>query len=137
MVETTERKLAAARARLVLERPFIGALVLHLDLVAAPRLRTIGTDARAIYYNPSFVAGLSFDETQFVLAHEALHCALGHFHRGRHRVRARWDRACDYAVNQLLVDDGMSAPAGVLLDAACRGLAAEEIYPLIADDAQG
>ena len=31
---------------LVLERPFIGALVLHLDLVAAPRLRTIGTDAR-------------------------------------------------------------------------------------------
>jgi predicted metal-dependent peptidase len=137
MAEATARKLAAARARLVLERPFIGALVLHLDLVAAPRLRTIGTDARAIYYNPGFVAGLSFEATQFVLAHEALHCALGHFHRGRHRVRARWDRACDYAVNQLLVDDGMSAPAGVLLDAAYRGLAAEEIYPLVADEAPG
>jgi predicted metal-dependent peptidase len=133
MADSAARKLAAARARLALERPFIGALVLHLDLVPAPRLRTIGTDARAIYYSPAFVAALSFDEAQFVLAHEALHCALGHFHRGRHRVRARWDRACDYAVNQLLVDDGMAAPRGALLDPAYRALAAEEIYPLLVD----
>jgi predicted metal-dependent peptidase len=135
MPAAVERKLAAARARLVLERPFLGALVLHLDLVPAPRLRTIGTDARAIYYNPAFVTALTFEATQFVLAHEALHCALGHFHRGRHRMRARWDRACDYAVNQLLVDDGMAAPRSALLDAAYRGMAAEEIYPLLDDGA--
>ena len=137
MGDAAARKLAAARARLVLERPFVGALVLHLDLVPEVRMRTIGTDARAIYFNPAFVASLSFEESQFVLAHEALHCALGHFHRGRHRVRARWDRACDYAVNQLLVDDGMTAPRGVLLDAAFRGMSAEEVYPVLPDDATG
>lgn len=137
MLATIARKLAAARARLVLERPFVGALVLHLDLVPEARMRTIGTDARAIYFNPAFVDSLSIDETQFVLAHEALHCALGHFHRGRHRVRARWDRACDYAVNQLLVDDGMTAPPGALLDPAFRAMAAEEVYPLLSDDATG
>ncbi|MCZ7563954.1 MAG: VWA-like domain-containing protein [Burkholderiales bacterium] len=126
-------KLAAARTRLVLERPFLGALVLHLPLVPSAACRTVATDGRGFHFNPAFVARLDFGETQFVLAHEALHCALLHFDRARHRVRRRWDRACDYAVNQLLVDDGMRAPAGVLRDPRLRGLAAEEIYPLLDD----
>jgi predicted metal-dependent peptidase len=131
VAESLERKLAAARARLALERPFIGALVMHLAFVPDARVRTVATDARSVHYNPGYIAALTFAETQFVLAHAALHCALGHFHRGRHRVRARWDRACDFCVNGLLVDDGMAAPAGVLLDAAYRGMAADEIYPLL------
>ncbi|MCL4799707.1 MAG: hypothetical protein KJ025_08985 [Burkholderiales bacterium] len=126
-------KLAAARTRLVLERPFVGALVLHLPLVPSAACRTVATDGRGFHFNPTFIDRLDFAGTQFVLAHEALHCALLHFDRARHRVRGRWDRACDYAVNQLLVDDGMRAPAGVLLDPALRGLAAEEIYPLLDD----
>jgi len=136
MSETTSpaaslAKLHAARTRLVLERPFLGALALHLPLTPTDRCRTVGTDARAFYFNPGFIDSLSFAESQFVLAHEALHCALLHFDRARHRVRRRWDRACDYAVNQLLVDDGMRRPAGTLFDVAYRGLAAEEIYPLL------
>jgi len=128
-------KLGAARTRLVLERPFLGALVLHLALVPSARCRTVATDGRGFHFNPGFIDSLGLAEAQFALAHEAMHCALLHFDRARHRVRRRWDRACDYAVNQLLVDDGMRAPAGVLLDPAYRGLAAEEIYPLL-DDAR-
>jgi predicted metal-dependent peptidase len=129
--EAAHTKLSAARTRLVLERPFIGALALHLPLHASRRCRTVATDARAFYFNPAFIDSLSFAETQFVVAHEALHCALLHFDRGRRRIGRRWDRACDYAVNQLLVDDGMQRPAGALLDPAFRGLTAEEIYPLL------
>jgi predicted metal-dependent peptidase len=124
-------KLRAARTRLVLERPFLGALALHLPLTATQRCRTVATDARAFYFNPGFIDSLSLAEAQFVLAHEALHCGLLHFDRARQRIRRRWDRACDYAVNQLLVDDGMQRPRGALLDPAYRGLAAEEIYPLL------
>jgi predicted metal-dependent peptidase len=127
-------KLAAARTRLALERPFVGALVLHLPAVASTRVRTMATDARAVYYNPGYVAGLSSADTQFLLAHEALHCALLHFARRGHRVRARWDRACDYAVNQLLADDGLRPPDEALWNPAYRGLAAEAIYPLLHDD---
>lgn len=137
MTDAPARKLAAARARLALERPFLGALVLHLPPVASARLRSVATDARAFRYNPAYVAALSFAETQFVLAHEALHCALGHLHRGRHRLRRRWDRACDYAVNQLLADDGMTPPAGALLDPAYRGMSAEEIYAVLDDAGAG
>ncbi len=94
-------KLAAARARLVLDRPFIGALALHLPFraVDAEVCDTVATDAQAFWFNPEFIDGLTFAETRFALAHAAMHCALGHFARRAHRVRRRWDVACDHAVN--------------------------------------
>ena len=131
-----QTKLGAARTRLILERPFIGALVMHLPLLpaAAAWCETTATDARAFYYNPEYIAGLTLAGTQFVLAHEALHCALGHFARHSHRMRRRWDIACDQAVNLLLVDEGLRPPAGALANPDFRGLSAEEIYPLIPPD---
>jgi predicted metal-dependent peptidase len=126
-------KLQAARTRLVLERPFIGTLVMHLPLVPADAAwcGTVATDARAFYFNPGYIAGLSLAQTQFVLAHEALHCALAHFARRGHRTHRRWDIAADYAVNQLLADEGLKPPPGALIDPVFRGLCAEEIYPLL------
>ena len=126
-----ETKLVAARTRLILEHPFIGALVLHLPLRAVPWCETVATDARAIYYSPRYIAALTLEQTQFVLAHEAMHCALGHFARRAHRERARWDVATDYAVNQLLIDERLHPPPDALIEPAFRGLSAEEIYPLV------
>jgi len=132
-------KLGAARTRLILEKPFIGALVMHLPLVPveAAWCATIATDARAFYFNPGYIAGLDLAQTQFVLAHEAMHCALAHFARRNHRTRRRWDIAADYAVNQLLIDDGLKPPPGALVNPEFRGLSAEEIYPLIPPDPEG
>jgi predicted metal-dependent peptidase len=126
-------KLGAARTRLILERPFIGALVMHLPLRPADPswCKTVATDARALYFNPGYIESLTFAQTQFVLAHEAMHCALAHFARRGHRVRRRWDIACDHAVNLLLADEGLHPPPGALADPEFRGLSAEEIYPLI------
>ena len=128
-------KLAAARARLLVDKPFIGVLLLHLPFEAAPWCESVATDARRIYYSEDYVARLTLRQTQFVLAHQALHCALGHFARRSHRLRARWDAACDYAVNALLIEEGMEPAAGVLVDPALRGLSAEEIYPLLGGEA--
>jgi predicted metal-dependent peptidase len=131
-----ETKLGAARTRLILEQPFIGALVMHLPLRAAGAAwcQTTATDARAFYYNADYIAGLTLAETQFVLAHEAMHCALGHFARRSHRTRRRWDVSCDHAVNLLLMSEGLKPPPGVLANPEFRGLSAEEIYPLIPPD---
>ncbi len=131
-----ETKLCAARARLILDKPFLGTLVLRLPLKAAsPRwCATLATDARALYYNPEYLETLSLAQTQFVLAHEALHCALGHFARRQHRVKHRWDVACDYAINPLLVADGLTPPPGALLEASFLGMTAEEIYPSVQDN---
>jgi len=138
MTDEIETKLSAARTRLILDRPFLGALVLRLPMTATKpeRCKTIGTDVRALYYNPEYISNLSLEQTQFVLAHEALHCALSHFARRQHRVKHRWDIACDLAINPLLIKDGLKPPPGVLLKSGFEGMMAEEIYPYIEDDMQ-
>jgi predicted metal-dependent peptidase len=128
-----EDKLTAARTWLIIDKPFLGALVLRLPLVEAdPKwCRTTATDARSFYYNREYINALSFEQTKFILAHEALHCALSHFARREHRNKHRWDLACDFAVNPLLVADGLvPAPDTLLLD-AYKDMTAEEIYPCI------
>jgi predicted metal-dependent peptidase len=129
-------KLSAARTRLILDKPFLGALVLRLPMVEADPnwCRTTATDARTFYYNREFIDVLSLDHVQFMLAHEALHCALAHFARRQHRVKHRWDVACDHAINPLLVEDGLRPPPGTLLLDEFKDMTAEEIYPYIQDD---
>ncbi len=131
-----ENKLTAARTKLILDKPFLGALVLRLPLQAADPswCATTGTDARKFYYNPDYIDDLSAAQTQFILAHEALHCALSHFARREHRIKHRWDLACDYAINPILVAEGLTPPPNSLLMKSYEGMSAEEIYPLIDDN---
>ena len=133
MSNKLEDKLSAARTQLILDKPFLGALVLRLPMVEADSrwCRTTGTDARTFYFNADYIDALSLEQVKFVLAHEALHCALSHFARRQHRVKHRWDVACDYAVNPLLLDDGLTPPPGVLVDERFEAMTAEEIYPCI------
>lgn len=133
MAVSVDDKLAAARTRLILDKPFLGALVLRLPLVQANSswCPTTATDARQLYYSHDYIAALSLSQVQFVLAHEALHCALSHFRRREHRDQRRWDVACDYAVNPLLLADGLEAPPGTLYEPKFVDMTAEEIYPCI------
>lgn len=125
-------RLAQARTRLVLDRPFLGALVLQLPLVEGEDwCRTTATDTQSFYYNPAYIDRLTGEEVQSVLCHEALHCALLHLHRKGHRARGRWDVACDYAVNCLLVAEDMMLPQGALYEPKFADLTAEEIYPCL------
>ena len=132
-----ENKLVAARTWLIIDKPFLGALVLRLPLVEAdPRwCHTTATDARSFYYNRDYIKALSFEQTKFILAHEALHCALSHFARREHRHKHRWDLACDFAVNPLLMADGLTPAPDALILAAYKDMTAEEIYPCIQENA--
>lgn len=136
MSDPIETKLCAARTRLILDKPFLGALVLRLPLVRATPgwCPSTATDARRLFYNPAYVEGLTLAQTQFVLAHLALHCALSHFARRQHRVRHRWDLACDLAINPLLVHEGLVPPPDALVLEEYRGMTAEEIYPLLDEE---
>ena len=135
-MQSVETKLAAARTKLILDKPFLGALVLRLPMKAASKewCPTVATDARAFYYNTEYIEELTLDQTQFMLAHEALHCALCHFARRGHRIKHRWDLACDFAINPLLIEEGLKPPPDALWMDEYKGMTAEEIYPLIEDD---
>ena len=133
MSKEIETKLARARTKLIMDKPFLGALVLRLPMrIAEPKwCPTSATDARHFYYNPEYIDVLENEQVQFVLAHEALHCALSHFARRQHRNKFRWDLACDYAINPLLLNDDLKPPPGVWIEESYEGMTAEEIYPLI------
>lgn len=138
MSDDIETKLSAARTKLIIDRPFLGALVLRMPMKEGdPRwCSTIGTDARNFYYNPGYIESLTLDQTQFALAHEAMHCALSHFSRREHRVQHRWDVACDLAINPILIREGMTPVPGALFNVGYEGMMAEEIYPLVKDDTE-
>jgi len=131
-----EKILTAARTRLILDKPFLGALVLRLPMHETTQnwCQSTATDARSLFYNPEYISSLNLSEVQFVLAHEALHCGLSHFARREHRNRLRWDVACDHAVNQMLLEDGLAPPHGALVNESFNGMTAEEIYPFIKPD---
>jgi predicted metal-dependent peptidase len=125
---------AKARAALLVGAPFWGVLSLRLAPVEDSSVRTMQTDGVSIRYNPDFVAGLSRSLLRSTIAHETMHCAtLHHTRRGGRNLR-RWNIACDYAINPLLVEAGFELPDGMLLDPAYAGLSAEDIYARLPPD---
>jgi predicted metal-dependent peptidase len=82
-----------------------------------------------IYINP--VRLLSIEQAKFVLAHEVLHAGLCHSSRRRGRHAYLWNVACDFVINDWLIQMQIGQPPphlGLLFDEELRGLSAEEIY---------
>ena len=131
-----ENKLLSARTRLILDKPFLGALVLRLPMQQADPSWCSSTfsDGKTFYYNSDYIDELDIEQTQFALSHEALHCALSHFYRRGHRTKTRWDIACDYAVNPLLINDGLKPTPEARYQEEYEGMTAEEIYPCLDDE---
>ena len=92
--------------------PFWGVLSLRLAPVEDPSIKTMQTDGISIRYNPGFVTGLSRGLLRTTIAHETMHCAALHHTRRGGRDPRRWNIACDYAINPLLVEAGFELPEG-------------------------
>jgi len=122
-----ERKLTRARTQLLLSHPFFGSLCLRLKPVPGA-VRIMATDGRRIVYNPAFVESVPPPILQTLLAHEVMHCALGHHCRRGIRDPKLWNKAADLAINPLLKKNGMELWEGALLDPQYDDLSAEEIY---------
>jgi predicted metal-dependent peptidase len=123
----TAQKLTRGRVQLILKQPFFGTLSLRLKLMPGT-VPTMATDGSRIVYNPAFVDELKPEELEGTLAHEVLHCALGHHCRRGERKPELWNVAADFAINPLLIANGFVLPAGALVDPTFNNLSAEEIY---------
>jgi predicted metal-dependent peptidase len=127
----TSLRIQKARTALVLDHPFFGSLLFRLRGQETRSVKTMATDGITLYYNPDFVETLTAATLAGTLAHEVMHPALHHHVRRSGRDLKRWNVACDYAINPLLVDAGLSLPEGVLLDNRFRAMSAEQIYNLL------
>src|SRR6185437_15706846 len=132
MESSVERKLTRARTQILLNQPFFGTLCLRLKLTPGD-FPTMATDGSRIVYDSAFVNTLQPAELEAVLAHEVLHCALGHHCRRGERDLQLWNEAADLAINPILIGNGFTLPAGALLDPAFDDLSAEEIYARLSE----
>lgn len=81
--------------------------------------------------------GLTNENIIAVICHEILHCAYDHFLRRGMRDPRRFNRAADYAINQIIDRDGIGKlPDGCLLDKKFEHMTAEEIYLLLEEEEQ-
>lgn len=134
--EVAERKakagelIAQDRHKLLVKMPFIGGLLMRLNIVPVydERLATAATDGDQIYFDIAFYSQLDKDERLFVLAHEAWHCALIHFVRRQDRDPKLFNIAADLEIHFILSDENMKAPYVLPHDPSWKGLSAEEIY---------
>ncbi len=116
------------RARLVTDHPFFGDLALRLAFKEDRTCRDLWTDGRTMAFNPLFVTSLSEERIAGAQAHEVLHLVFGHHLRRKDREKTLWNRACDLAVNGILLDAGFRLPDGFLYNAEFKGKSADDIY---------
>lgn len=121
--------------------PLLGALAAGLTVVDDPEvarawdisIAAVSAQAGEIYVNPH--ADLTDHEWRFVLAHEMLHAALGHERRLGGRDPELFNIACDFVINDWLVQMGVGdMPEGLLYDPQLRGLSAEAVYDTLTTD---
>lgn len=130
-------QLVKARAGLILDQPFFGALALRLKLVEDSNIKTLAVNGKVIKYNPDFVKTMSLPLTKSALAHEVMHCVFDHMGRLNEREPKRWNHAGDYVINQTLEDAGFEIGQDWLHSPAFKGMSTDEIYNQLPPDPSG
>ncbi len=128
-------QLAQDRQRLLLRWPFIGGVILRMELIPVrdDRLESACTDGDNIFVDIDFYSKLTNDERLFVLAHEVWHSVLLHFARLQSRDRTLFNVAADLEIHFTLKDENMHEPVVLPHDPKWAGLSAEEIYERLSD----
>jgi hypothetical protein len=111
--------------------PLLGSMVAAFDIIEDASIcerediavAAVDEVLRTIYINPG--PRLSELELRFVIAHEVLHVALRHLPRRRGREPFLWNVACDFVINDWLIQMDVGQPPGIglLYDPELRGLA--------------
>ncbi|WP_457608621.1 vWA domain-containing protein [Nitratifractor sp.] len=103
-------KLARARARLMLESPWLGSMAAELPLAADEDLMAFEADGERLRYRPGFFEEAGVEAIEFALANGALHRLLEHRERRGRRDPRLWQLATDHAINALLDANGFFVP---------------------------
>lgn len=133
-----QTRLSKAKANLVLEHPFVGSVAMNMPFILSDEVPTAATNGKRVIFNPDFISELTDEELKFLVAHECMHPMIETNFRRNGRDRRKWNKATDYVINKLLVDEGIGKmPAvGLLSDAiynAGNGIS-DGIYNILPDD---
>lgn len=130
-----------ARNWFISHYPLLGALAASFEIIEDVKIcqsmgitiAAVSPSLKEIYINP--LAQLNFENMKFVMAHEMLHVGLAHQQRCEGRDAYLWNVACDFVINDWLIELNIGIPPeGVLFEESLKGLSSEEIYYKIEKD---
>ena len=121
-------KLEQAKTKLMLENPYFGTLLTSLELRENNNLINKRNMGDVFEYNSEYLEVLTINELTTLLANAVMHQALFHKDRGENKVSSVWELASDYAINDLLVDNGFILPPMANYSSRFERLYTEQIY---------
>jgi predicted metal-dependent peptidase len=124
-------KLTQAKTKLMLENPYFGSLISSVELRVNDKIVNTRNLGDVFEYNDEYLEVLSVNEVSTLLANAAMHQALFHTERGKDKVSSVWYLASDYAINDLLVDNGFMLAPMANYASRFEMLYAEEIYTIL------
>ena len=142
------KKLVSKVTAVIMNRyPFFGEILVNCRfLYDHPEIPIAATDGKNIYINTYAFAQMTEKHATFVICHEILHIVLLHFRRMEKKINSnpgqalakRWNKAADYELNPMLVDEGLIGEAEIkskyLYKDEYLNMSAETIYDKLEND---
>ena len=120
--------LIKAKTKLGMTYPYFGMLASRLKHEPSSEIRAYASNGVRFLYNPEFMEKRTIEEVMFVLVNSVMHHVLSHQQRRLNRKGSLWQLATDYAINNLLDQNGLPIPRGANYNPEYKGMYAEEIY---------
>lgn len=131
--------LKKARVQLALHHPFFAQIVLNRKLTLADDVPTAYITSRGhITLGVRFAAAINVQQLVFLLSHEAMHFALLHTLRLKHRLPRKWNVAGDAVINDVLISSsvGEFIDGGVNMPGS-KDKTSEKVYDELPDQDGG
>lgn len=104
------KRLIKSRMRIITGHGFYGMLLMHMNYAVSDDIKTVRADGKRIIFSPDFLERLRDRELDYVLIHEILHIAFGHYRKRAELDGKLFDRAADIVVNsQILFENRFDA----------------------------
>lgn len=137
-----EKQLTKTKIQLLgnAKATFISEILFSLEMIITKEIPTAGVNDKYLAVNPDFFLKQSQDQRIGLLAHEAFHVALKHILRGQglckiaddiemsEREQDLYNAAADYVINNFLLAEGFSLPAGGLHDPKYNDWSTDQVY---------
>lgn len=127
-------KISQAKSKLLVNYPFFGSLAAKLELIQNDDIQSFKSNGIKLEYNNDFLERLESSQMEFVFANGAMHASLAYESRKNGRSGWLWQLATDYAINDILVENGLERPDEAHYSKRFSGMYAEEIYAELKED---
>lgn len=128
--------IESIKRKLLVRYPSFGSTMANIKYTPNKEIDTAGTDGKIVYYNPSFISGLTEKQQIFVFAHEICHIDLKHITRSKGKDQKLWNTATDAVINAHLENDGLEIVEGGVSIKDAIMYDAEELYNKLLQEKQ-